>query len=191
MTVENESFDLDVLTSILGALKRLEPEERARMLYTVQTFFGIESNLKSAATQAQNNTPQPAYASEGSFSEDRSMSAKAFILQKQPRTDVERIACLAYYLTHYRDTPHFKTIDLSKINTEAAQPKFSNAARAVDNATKTGYLVPATKGNKQLSAAAEHFVQALPDREAAKAAMAAAKPRRKSRKQSQKKAEES
>jgi len=47
------------------------------------------------------------------------MSPKDFLLEKQPRTDVERIACLAYYLTHYRATPHFKTIDLSILNTEA------------------------------------------------------------------------
>lgn len=85
-------------------------------------------------------------------------------------------------LTHYRDSPHFKTLDISKLNTEAAQPKFSNAAVAVDNAMKTGYLVAATKGNKQLSAPGEQFVLKLPDRDAAKLAMASARPRRKARK---------
>ena len=106
-------------------------------------------------------------------------------MQKQPLTDVERVASLAYYLTHYRDTPHFKTLDISTLNTEAAQPKFSNAAVAMDNATKMGYLVPATKGSKQLGAAGELFVQKLPDRDAAKAAMANLRPRRKARKGSQ------
>ena len=108
------------------------------------------------------------------------MSPKEFLFLKQPRTD-ERIAVLAYYLTHYRDTPHFKTIDLSKLNTEAAQPKFANAANSAGNAVKQGYLVPSTKGNRQLSAAGERFVNALPDREEARAAMAAAQPRRKRR----------
>jgi hypothetical protein len=100
------------------------------------------------------------------------------MLRKQPRTDVERVACLAYYLANYRETPHFKTLDISKLNTEAAQVKFSNAAKAVDNATAYGYLVPSTKGNKQLSAAGELFVEALPDRAAAKATMDSARPRR-------------
>jgi hypothetical protein len=72
-------------------------------------------------------------------------------------------------------------LDISKLNTETAQVKFSNAAVAVQNAVTTGYLVPATKGNKQLSAPGEQFVQALPDREKAKAMMAAARPRRKAR----------
>lgn len=115
------------------------------------------------------------------------MSPKDFIMEKQPRTDVERVASLAYYLTHYKNTPHFRTLDISKMNTEAAQPKFSNAAMAVDNATKTGYLVPATKGNKQLSARGEQFVQALPDRDAAKEVMSNTRQRRRTRKQVPKK----
>jgi hypothetical protein len=100
------------------------------------------------------------------------------LLEKQPRTDVERIACLAYYLTHYRDTPHFANIDLAKLNTEAAQPKFSNTAYSANNALYQGYLAAAAKGQKQLSAAGEQFVRALPDRDAAKTAMSLAKPRR-------------
>jgi hypothetical protein len=78
-------------------------------------------------------------------------------MEKQPRTDVERVACLAYYLTHYRDMPHFKTLDLAKLNTEAAQPKFSNAHYASQNALNMGYLAPADKGQRQLSAAGEQF----------------------------------
>ena len=67
------------------------------------------------------------------------ITPKEFILQKQPHTGVERVACLAYYLTHYRDISHFKTLDISKLNTEAAQPKFANAALSVNDASKTGH----------------------------------------------------
>jgi hypothetical protein len=108
------------------------------------------------------------------------------LLNKQPRTDVERIACLAFYLTYYRDLPHFKTLDLAKLNTEAAQPKFSNTAYAATNALKMGYLAPATKGQRQISAAGEQFVSALPDREAAKLAMLNARPKRSPRRNSKK-----
>ncbi len=64
----------------------------------------------------------------------------------------------------------------------------------IQNAVNTGYLVPATRGNKQLSAPGEQFVQALPDRERAKAMMAAVRPRRKARRteeQAEEQAEES
>ena len=100
------------------------------------------------------------------------------MFQKQPLTDVDRIACLAYYLTFYRDTRHFKTIDLSKLNTEAAQIKFSNTAFAVVNAHNSGLLVAAGKGFKQLSALGERYVEALPNRDLAKEVFANVRIRR-------------
>jgi hypothetical protein len=106
------------------------------------------------------------------FSEVHQPTPKQFLLEKAPQTDVERIACLAYYLTNYRDTPHFTTLDLAKLNTEATQPKFSNTAYSAANAANAGYLASATKTTRQISAAGEQFVIALPDRAVAKAIMA-------------------
>lgn len=103
------------------------------------------------------------------FSEDRSYSPREFILEKKPGSDVERIACLAYYLTHYREQPEFKTQDLTSLNQEAGQQRIGNAAQATDNAAKGGYLIGASRGQKQISALGEQFVQALPDREKARA----------------------
>jgi hypothetical protein len=114
------------LLEILPTFQRLSPNERARLLQTIATFFGIEGRTNVQATEsARREITGSVSESNGSFSQDRSISPKEFIVQKDPRTDIERVACLAYYLTHYRDMPHFKTIDLSKLNTEAAQPKFS------------------------------------------------------------------
>jgi len=168
----------EVLSVIIAALASLDAESRKRVLDSVIGFYGVER--PSISTFAMPTTAVPRH-SEGSslgFSKDFAPTPKDFLYEKQPRSDVERIACLAFYLTHYRDTPHFKTLELSKLNTEAAQPKFSNAAYASNNAAKLGYLVPATKGNRQLSAAGEEFVRALPDRDAAKRAMERARPRR-------------
>jgi len=164
----------EVLPDVLAAFRRLDSDGRERLLETVATALGIPLRRVLASGPALSEA-----AASGRFSQDLSLTPKEFLLQKKPRTDVERVACLGYYLAHYRDTPHFKTLDISKLNTEAAQVKFANAAKAVNNATQYGYLAPATKGNKQLSAAGELFVQALPDHEAAKTAMAAARPKRK------------
>jgi len=177
---DDNSDDASVLAEVISALRRLSPEARQRVIETVTTFFNFRSGRLSAIeshTASPIQTPSAAMPSLSLFSDSRPISAKQFIREKEPRTDVERIACLAYYLTHYADTPHFKTVDLSRLNTEAAQPKFSNAAVAVENATKMGYLVPAIKGHKQLSDAGERFIQALPDREAAKTAMNAVRAR--------------
>lgn len=168
--------DVEALSTIIGVLKKLEPDSQKRVLQSVLTFLG----LSSAHSLASDSAPQPMSSDNGrpTFSTDRTLSPKAFLRDKRAVTEVERVACLAYYLAHYRNTPHFKTIDISTLNTEAAQPKLSNASVAVDNARASGYLVAATKGNKQISAAGEKFVELLPDREAAREALRAFRPKR-------------
>lgn len=169
MQSENNRESATALQKIILILNELPLDDRVTVITTILTFYKVP--LPTAALKTEKYLP--------TFSEDRTISPKQFLLEKKPNTAVERVACLAYYLTHYRDTPHFKTIDISKLNTEAAQIKFSNAAMAVTDATKCGYLVPATKGQKQISAGGELFVQALPDHEAAKEAMKHTRPMRK------------
>ncbi|MFZ0825567.1 MAG: hypothetical protein WAM87_18030 [Terriglobales bacterium] len=173
--------ELGVVTSILSQLSEFDAETRERIIQTVATFYGISLRGTGSSSRQQSGLVPLSSLAGTAFSEDRSISPKQFMFEKQPRTDVEKVACLAYYLTHYKNAPHFKTLDISKLNTDAAQVKFSNPTVAVENAVKTNYLVPATKGNKQLSAIGEQFVQALPDRERAKGIMANARPRRKAR----------
>lgn len=181
-TATTSSVDATVaLKQMLDIMSNVAPENRERLIQSLATFFDLTPMAAPNATSAARRR-------EGiPFSEEKVLSPKEFVFQKKPQSDVERVTVLAYYLTHYRDTPYFKTLDISKLNTEAAQAKFSNAAYAVDNATKYGYLVPASKGNKQVSAAGELFVQALPDREAAKQVMQSARPKRRSKKGNQSK----
>lgn len=178
-TNEKNKDDLNVLGDIISALKKFSPDVRQRLIQTVATFFEMKGVESESGVGKVRSSLQEAH--RPSFSEDRKMTPKEFLLEKQPQTDVEKVACLAYYLTQYRDTPHFKTIEISKLNTEAAQRKFNNAAMAVNNAMSSGYLVPSTKGQKQLSASGELFVQALPDRVQAKEAMIKAQPRKRNK----------
>jgi hypothetical protein len=164
----------EALPQAIAIFKSLDDEGRLRLLKTVATLFDIGNGAEPLRSPVTVTYSEPGER----FSKEQSLSPKEFLLKKQPRSDVERIACLGYYLAHYRDQPHFKTLDISKINTEAAQTKLSNAAYAVNNATKYGYLAPAIKGAKQLSAAGEMYVEALPDRDAAVAAFTHARPRR-------------
>jgi hypothetical protein len=180
------SSDLAAFQQVASAFQRLDHAARIRLLKTIATFFKLDIAVStprdSFTTRSAQASGQPA--PPPTFSEVRAPSPKEFMLEKKPLTDVERVTCLAYYLTHFRETPHFKTVDLSKLNTEAAQVKLPNAAQAVDNATKAGLLAPAVKGAKQLSAHGELYVQRLPDRAAAREAVANSRPRRKSKRTS-------
>lgn len=163
--------EFNALSAVIGALQPFDDEARRRIVDATVTFLRIGRSGRTADTVPFDPPRSGTGAQHAPFSENTQMSPKEFLLEKQPRTDVERVACLAYYLTHYRGSPHFRTLDLSVLNTEAAQPKFANTANSANNAVKLGYLVPSTKGQRQLSAVGERFVRALPDRDAAKAAL--------------------
>ncbi|MCK1391685.1 hypothetical protein [Bradyrhizobium sp. 1] len=178
---DNGTSAAQALGKIIEVLSRLDEASRARVLKSVSTFFGSNaveedrSHHYSSRPEATQN-PVPSHTPQRpSFSQKLDPSPKQFLFEKRPQTDVERVACLAYYLTHFRDTPHFTTLDLAQLNTEAAQPKFSNTSYAANNALNAGYLVAATKNTRQLSAPGELFVMALPDREAARNAMTSAR----------------
>ena len=167
-----------VVQKIIGDLLQFDQYSRLRVYRTVGAFFDLEDSYPKVTQDTFRHASSGNVSREPRFSSAEELTPKDFLFQKQPNTDIERIACLAYYLTHYRDTPHFNTTDVSKLNTEAAQIKLSNPSYSVNNATKAGMLAAATKGMKQLSAQGEKYVEVLPDRPAAKGLL---KPRTKSK----------
>lgn len=177
---DNIDAELNIFQNIILLLKPFDISTRLKILNMVNIFF---RNTESSTQHQSINIPAESLTSDVDkpryFSKDRSLTPKEFLREKRPETDVEKVACLAYYLTYYNNTPHFKTIDISKLNTEAAQRKFSNATKAVTNATQYGYLATIGKGKKQLSADGEMYVLALPDKDEARKAMRRIRPRKK------------
>ena len=162
----NDQSIYAVVDKVIQDLLRLDPYSQLRVYRTVGTFFGFDDSYPKVAGNVDSRVPENVSREPQFSSSDE--TPKEFMLRKRPNTNVERVACLAYYLAHYRDTPHFRTIDINKLNTEAAQTKLSNPYYAVNDAVKTGYLAAATKGMRQLSAQGEQYVEALPDRDVAK-----------------------
>ena len=180
---DDQPSDEQVLYSafqqVADVLLPLKQELRARAHAMVGAFLGLAPSDTGLAEAAATRPAGPRHSPSTRIASREPPSPKDFLFQKQPTTNVERVACLAFYLTHYRATPQFKTIDISKLNTEAAQRKLANAAYTVSNATRDGYLAPAAKkGMKQLAAEGERYVDELPDRAAAKAVFGKRKVRR-------------
>ena len=182
-----QTDDFELLKRIIECLRPLDDNEKIRLLKSAITFL----HLDAAFGSINPGVPQPASSPPGpplqpaSFSARTEMSPKQFLIEKQPKNDIERVACLAYYLAHFRNVPEFNTLDISKLNTEAARPKFSNASVPVDQATRRGFLVATSGRAKQLGVSGEQFVQALPDREAAKEVLERVRLRRSRKKRNQ------
>jgi hypothetical protein len=164
---EENDFDteVDAVKSVLKALGNLSDIGKQWVLKSVSERLGLQ-----APTPGGTSSGAPF---EGTVSSSgpsvKSLTAKQFLAAKKPANDVEQIACLGFYLTNNKNQPHFNTLDLTKLNTEAAGRPFGNAARSVNNATaRNGFLTPAGKGKKQITALGEEFVNALPDRAAVK-----------------------
>ena len=196
MANKNTISDLEIVTNIIKLLENLEKEKQIHILTTVKTFLKINGRSKSSSEiKKQNGIWDVVFPVDSSkkipkFSDSKELSPKQFMYEKKPKTDIEKIACLGYYLANYRKTPHFKTLDLSRLNIDAAQQNFSNAPQAAKNAVQAGLFVPAAGGKRQMSTIGEQFVQALPDREAAmKISRHLKKPRRKKKATSEKKSQ--
>jgi hypothetical protein len=176
------SQELEALGTILGVLEPLDDEKRRFVLKTAYERLGIANPVTPKAGDAPANARNAGGSGvTPNFATLDGVTPKAFLKAKKPITDVQRVACLAYYLTNARQMAHFKTKDITSLNTEAAGDRFSNAALAVNNATNQNrFLAPAGKGNKQITGHGEDVVNALPDQEAVNAAVAGyKKPRRK------------
>ena len=112
-----------VVDKIIQNLLPLDQYNRLRVYRTVGTFFGFEDS-HPLSDRYVNNRVSTSISREPRFSTLEELTPKKFLLQKQPNTIVERVACLAYYLVHCRNIHNFNNIDISKLNTEAARPSY-------------------------------------------------------------------
>src|SRR5438105_4733006 len=115
---EKAAVTFKTVSRIIELLDPLDPADREHVFRTVGTWFRIGTTpavAKSTMPTERPIFPSPDHSEEDKFSDRPVSSAKDFILEKDPLTEVERLACLAYYLTHYLSTPHFKTVDLSRL----------------------------------------------------------------------------
>lgn len=161
--------ELKAMQEAYTALEPLDADGRTRAVRWLVDALGIDRNGFGGDRNGTGNLNEPPV----DTGSGQAPTPREFIAQKKPTTSVERLACLGYYLSHYRNKTKFKTNDLTSLNTEAAAPRFGNATRDVDNADRaSGYLVSAGAGVKQLTVRGEALVLALPNRDAVKQALA-------------------
>ncbi len=158
--------EVAALGVVLKAVNGLETAQQRWVFDAASTNLGLGTTSVTPSAPPRAGAP---LASPRPGTDD-GPGPKDFLRAKNPQSDVQRVACLAYYLSHYRGQPSFKTKDLTALNIEAAAGKIGNASQAVNNATKQShYLAPAGGGRKQITAFGEDVVTGLPDQTAVKA----------------------
>jgi hypothetical protein len=151
--------ELHAMEMAYRALEALERDGQYRALKWLTETLGLYPPRDARSAKTERIIPYPGAPA--------GVTPRDFISEKRPASLVERIACLGYYLTHYRGMPHFKATDVVVLNTEAATSKIGNPSRDFDHADRqNGYLAAVGNGTKQLTIRGEAMVEALPSREA-------------------------
>jgi len=117
--------ELEALKVILHVLEPLDETQRSFVVKTATERLSIVGIAPAASGNKDESHAAGTQASaratavsdiNGSIGGE---TPKQFLKAKLPMTDVQRVACLAFYLTHARNQPQFDTEAITKLNTEA------------------------------------------------------------------------
>jgi hypothetical protein len=88
----NSDDDIEVLNQIIQLLQPLPVERRVRLVRTVLTFLGIDNGGMRSAVSSAGAQTEVLSSKRVPYSLELANSPKQFLVEKQPRTDVERVA---------------------------------------------------------------------------------------------------
>jgi hypothetical protein len=183
---DSPADELEVMQAVSKAMDSLDQDARQRVWDWVTSKFSLRGVGGTQSSAAGAAGVSPLTAGVPAAYDISALTPKQFLALKKPKTDIERMTCLAYYLTNARGENHFGTRELTDLNTEAAGARFSNPSYTARDATnRNGYLAPAGQGLKQITPLGEEIVEAMPDRDAVDSVISQA-PRRRRRKATRK-----
>jgi hypothetical protein len=162
----------DAARDAAAVLEKLDDDQRQLALRFVADALGIRLKAEQPSEDdlVDDDGNDEGEADGGSHRRDRDthVSPQKFIDEKSPESKMEEVACLAFYLTRYRDQRKWKPADIESLNEEAGGHAFEMVSRDVSNAKQAGVVTP-SGGLWQITRVGEKLVDALPDRDKVKA----------------------
>jgi hypothetical protein len=156
------------LVSVVKALEPLKDDDRRWVLQAAATKWSLTTVATSPALPQQIGNIGISAPAAGMPSVDvqtalSSRNVRSFVRMKQPSSDVQRVACLVYFLTHTTGQQGFSAKEIGDAHTDSGASKI-NISRAVDNATRRSKYLSVRDGRqKQLTKLGEDVVAALRD----------------------------
>jgi hypothetical protein len=133
---------LSAVSAVHEALKGLTPAERAKVVSSVRALLEI-----APSTAIDNTAPPDASQTAASRTETvprtapgRPVSLIELMQEKQPRTNVEKIALFAYYREKYEGKPRFARADLEGYFAKARELPPANFDRDFANTVKNAWI---------------------------------------------------
>jgi hypothetical protein len=170
----------EALVTVVKALEALSDSDRQWVLVSAASKYTMASpvtQVGTGPTGAGATTLLPALAGNAQAALAKK-DPRAFIRAKKPTTDIQRVACLGYYIMQTTGNLGFTSKDVAKANTDSGEGSF-NLPRAMDNATRAAkYISNRGPREKQLTALGEDVVNALPDQATVKTVEDSSKARR-------------
>src|ERR1700733_12980442 len=112
MSPKTSGYKISMTGSVIVPEKEISEEVALRVLALI-----MSSGAKHGETTGTDSSGSIIDSGE-TFMQGGELTPKAFMAKKRPSSEIERITCLAFYLTKHRNVSAFKTKDLTKLNTE-------------------------------------------------------------------------
>lgn len=164
MSSDTPPDDFDALKIIVDALKPFKGEDQERILRWVREKFGLIQPTEPTREEVVTATFSPQQGHPGG---GRTKDIKSFVLEKNPQSDNQFAATVAYY---YRfEAPEslrkaeITAGDVQDATRLAGRARLGDPSKTIRNAVQQGYFDQAGRGAYTLSTVGENLVaMALP-----------------------------
>ena len=178
-TQGSKSDDLDAVRTLVEALKDFDAVEQRRIIRWAEEKLGLASQRPAGASilgEVTTELPTP-----------RASDIRAFVQQKQPGSDNQFAAVVAYFYAFEAPESQRKTeinaSDLQEAARLAGRTRLASPINTLHNASRLGYLDKGSRGHFRVNTVGENLVaMALPG-----GAMDAPRSAKKGRKKAKKK----
>jgi len=128
---------LSALENVHAALKPLKPEERQRVLSSVNALLGISPATQSSLPKTREGVTA---GGSGHSTPTRPLAIRELIQDKHPKTHPQFITLFAYYREKYQNLPTFSRAELEKYYTDSREAPPANYDRDFVEAVKKGWI---------------------------------------------------
>lgn len=154
--------ELEAIKAITGALEPFEAEARLRILQYATQHLGIKTDLPESRNETGSTTgSQNAGDQQSVTSQRKVVDIRTLRDEKQPKTDVQMAAIVAYYLAELASDDRKDAIypeDISKYFKQAGHPLPKEPRFTLVNAKTAGYFESVGNGAYKLNPVGHNLV---------------------------------